>query len=464
MSKFAAKHAGLSSDLIGAMMHVLRAAEKQLSSSRVSASDKKKNVTSKDLKKSSSRIKRSVYPSPDKSNKRPCVKSHSGKRGSVKKDSPREPTSLKRREAPKVTPAEKKAVRQALSKEPGSRKDTWKGHPRDNPANYHVVLNKPAKDDIWAKHNAEVDRKAETAKLVADRVKDNRASRRRRLQNQFRMTERFLAQDKERSEEDILRVTKSLERERVNSKKRPNASLYCIVIPVTECGLLKRGGSVYCHYTWTVDSKGLPLKVKRDYGKATKDLDIQKLEVKNSRVHFESVAAAKRRKVRKSRSAVRARVHAEKHVDSLKAKAEVALSEDAVEKVIAKARGSVQARVKGLDTSLLDESDTRRVISGVIRKGFAYGTRTLLRAAKRRERDTLTLSESLAAEKAAILEKLNERFVQDQMTRSGTGVNSPFIRDRIRAYNPGFEPESSNTLAAQRSFSGAVDKSRIPKR
>jgi len=367
MSKYAAKRSGLSSDFLGAMIHALRLAEKQLSKS--GSSSETRSVPVVDPKRSARGVRRERNLTSDKRVQKTCVKSSLGKGKSPKKDfSKRKPTSLKEHDAPKVSVAEKKALRRELSKKTGfqTTKDLRNKVGQSKPAT-RIVRDYP-------NQSKDIER-------TLDIKKKCRSYRRSGLRSCYS----YLASKQGTTEVMVEKLDpadkKMLDKRRREAKAKVNASSHAILLPVTECGLLKRGASVYSHYTWTVDSKGSALKVKRDYGKAIDGLDLTKVGVKNSRVHCGYESGKIRKQV--SSPAARAVAESEKKLAGLRWKIELS-SYDPIETLVAKM--STLSRNEYKDVAyeggvVYDDNDKARITRGTLKKGFAYGRRTMLRTA-----------------------------------------------------------------------------------
>jgi len=394
MSKYAAKHAGLSSDFLGAMIHALRLAEKQLSKS--GSSTEKRSVPVRDPKASRRRVSKSSILSSDKRGEKPCVKSSLGKGKSPQKDFPkRKPTSLKNPETPKVSASEKKALRRELSKKTGYRSSN------------------DSRNAIGKVPAGRIVRVSDKIKAKADERKSDikarsRVERRKALQSTYS----FIAKKQGTTSIDFEKIDpadkRMLDKRRREMKKRENASTYAIVLPATECGLLKRGGSVYSHYTWTVDPKGSALKVKRDYGKAIEGLDLTKVGVKNSRVHCGVMTG---KFIPQVSSPAAARVTAlEIERRNLKAKMELQqVAESPIETLVAKMNNLDRSEYHGIAREggvVFNEEDKVRITIRTLKKGFAYGRRTLRRTAMfNAVRPIETSRNVMSTEKWTLLEK-----------------------------------------------------------
>jgi len=392
MSKYAAKRAGLSSDFLGAMIHALRFAEKQITGkNRV---EREKDVTVSDLKKSVRRVDTRCTRKPNKLNSKNLCKSQLGKAESKPKkgkpgigfDKVRKPSSVKSDVTPKVTKAEKTALRQELSKKTRSGA-TLKGAPRGI-----------SRDELLGTASGSGGQKSKTSSLKKEpsvraarqqsnetlNVGGNRASRRSRLHSHY-VSACNMAGTTENPFEKLGSGQKHRwEQAKVAVRKLKNASYQSVALPATDSGLLKRGGSVYSHYTWTVDSKGLPLKVKRDYGKAISGLDFQRMDGKNARIYISEGTLKRRHQKLSKTKEIRAGRLADKQVQAMKEKLAVVSNDDPIEEMISKHMSQpnsdeIRALLK-FGNVRLDESDKRLVSYGTLRKGFAYGRRVLLRA------------------------------------------------------------------------------------
>jgi hypothetical protein len=395
MSKYAAKHSGLSSDFLGAMIHALRIAEKQLSKSGSSVGES--TASGSGPKGAPRRADKIRNPSSDKRTKRTCVKSSLGKAKSPKKDFVRKPTSVKEHDKPKLSVLEKKALRQELSKKTGfqSTNDS-----RNRVGRVPASLVGPNRGLLVRKNEAKASERA------LDVQKSSRVERRKMLRSVYSN----LAKKQGSTVLNVEKLSEQdksfLDRSRRNMKRKKTSACYASVLPATETGLLKRGGSVYSHYTWTVDSKGLPLKVKRDYGKAVKGLDLTKLGVKGSRVHVAAASEKKSRPV--SNPVARALLHSEKKKNSLKEKIAFA-SGDAIENLVTRMSNLDRQEHKAILSEggyKFDESDKARITVKTLKKGFAYGRRSVRRTAMfKAPRPIETSINVLSTEKWTLLDK-----------------------------------------------------------
>jgi hypothetical protein len=395
MSKYAAKHAGLSSDFLGAMIHALRIAEKQLSKS---GSSKEKVDVSRGEPNRSQRGKRKPLPSSsDKRGKKPCVKSSLGKDYPSK----REPTSVKKKVTPKVTTFEKKALRRELSK-----KSDFKTS--NDPRNRKAGMSASRSDPGLIRVPRGIDRALEKEADRQEVIKTLSRAERRKKAGLTWMYKHHLEKDYAslQNPEKAMAKDKLYMQERRARSKRLNASVYASVLPATECGLLKRGASVYSHYTWTVDSKGSALKVKRDYGKAVEGLDLTKVGVKGSRVHCGVLTGKCKAQI--SDPAARMASQSEKKAEDLKEKIAFA-SADPIEKLVAKMRKSDRIEFGNIlheGGAKFDDSDKARITIGTLKKGFAYGRRIMLRAAMSKAvRNVETSRNVMSTEKWTLLNK-----------------------------------------------------------